>query len=231
MRAYRSRVTSTNTKGQVEPYADNEMMASLREAFSQPARDPWARRKTPPQEGLCLVTVPSTEPSLRDKGDSPSPRESPDQNAIADDPENLYLYVGHTGEPLVGHTGEPLSRTRFSRVPDEVLTDPRLRARDVRVYLALARAHWTDSASVGKRTLARQARCAERLVVESLKILEATGHIRKQPRKRGQRGHYVLLSPLFHEKALAPDGTLGQAVPRRQPRKEVISMPRRTVQR
>jgi DNA-binding MarR family transcriptional regulator len=101
----------------------------------------------------------------------------------------------------VGHTGVPLSSSRFARIPTEVSTDHRLVARDVRVYEAISMSSWNGPVvEIGKRLLARRARCAERLVLKSLRSLEAAGHIEKQPRKRGQRARYVLLSPVFAQK-------------------------------
>ena len=96
------------------------------------------------------------------------------------------------------------SRAQFSRVPREVAGDRRLNPRDVRVYAALAPFCWQGAtAQVGKRLLAKLACCAERLVIASLKKLEATGHIKKQPVRRGKRGRYVLLSPIFGQKQRA----------------------------
>ena len=43
MRDYRARVPSVNTKGKREAYTEAEMKASVREAYSKPAREPWAR--------------------------------------------------------------------------------------------------------------------------------------------------------------------------------------------
>ena len=236
MRAYRSRVASTNTKGQVEPYTENEVMASLREAFSRPARDPWAKRKKHPQEeGHCLVTMQPLELGRHNTGDSPLQKENPDQQAIANDPENLYLHVGHTGEPLAGHTGEPLSKSSFSRIPLEVSTDRRLSKRDICVYGVLAFSCRSGVVSeVGKRRIAAQAGCAERLVIESLRNLEGAGHIQKQIRKRGQRGRYTLLSPVFAQKQRSaveeiPPLQYGRgpvATPRKDPRIATVSKPR-----
>jgi hypothetical protein len=57
---------------------------------------------------------------------------------------------------------------------------------------------------MGKRLIAKRAPCAERKVIESLKRLEAAGHIQKQPgRRRGQRGVYVLPSAVFAKKQRA----------------------------
>lgn len=47
MRDYRARVPSSNTKGEREPYTESEMLATLREAYSRPAREPWERKAAP----------------------------------------------------------------------------------------------------------------------------------------------------------------------------------------
>src|ERR1035437_6526883 len=101
--------------------------------------------------------------------------------------------------------GEPLPRIRYSRVPSEVSADRRLKPRDVCVYAVLATFCWQGSvAQVGKRLIARLAGCAERLVISSLQNLRSAGHIEKQPGQlRGQRGRYVLLSPVFGQKQRA----------------------------
>ncbi len=225
MRAYRSRVASTNTKGQVEPYTESEIIASLNEAFSRSARDPWARRKPLPQEGIGLVMVPPAELGHHHTGDSPSQKDNPHKLVIADDPGNLDLYVGHTGEPL--------TKSRFARIPAEVSGDRQLTPRDVRVYGALAQSCWSGViAEVGKRRIAVLACCAERLVIQSLKRLESTGHIQKQLRKHGQRGRYVLLSPVFVERSHFGDETASArlSLVRKNPRSAVVSRPASTVQ-
>jgi hypothetical protein len=197
--SYRSRVGEANTQGQRERYTEAEMMASLREAYSRPPREPWA--KTSPQESRTATV------------DSPNRRMQPlgqqrDSRSLASDSGSLCLYVGHTGEPL--------SPSHYGRVPNEVLADRRLSSRDVRVYAVLASFTFQGNVSqVDKRRLATLARCAERLVVASLKKLAAAGHIRKDLRqRRGQRGRYELLSPVFGAKqragvedvAVVPDG-------------------------
>jgi hypothetical protein len=203
MRDYISRVGPTNMKGQREPYTVAEAMASLREAYSKPARAPWAIRKRHPHDDCG----PAPAPSRQRRGDNDAPPEKlqPPQPDDADDSGSIHLYVGHTGEPLVGHMGEPLDRSKFARVPREVSGDRRLKHRDVRIYGVLAGFCWQGSvAKVGKRLLSRLARCAERLVIDSLKKLEITGHIQKAPdRRRGQRAWYILTSPVFGQKQRA----------------------------
>ena len=44
MRHYASRCPSTNTKGQIESYGANEIMATVHEVFSKSPREPWTKR-------------------------------------------------------------------------------------------------------------------------------------------------------------------------------------------
>jgi hypothetical protein len=200
MQSYLSRVMSTNTKGLREPYTEREMLATLSQAFSHSARESWKKRNSRPHHDAASPS-PAREQLRRGENVSRARSEMVDQGENADT-ESMSLYVGHTGEPLVGHMGEPLLRSRFSRLPSEVLSDPRLKSRDVRVYAVLAAACWQRSAvTMGKRRIAKLTPCAERLVVQSLKRLEATGHIQKAPVKRGQRGSYLLRSAVFGQKA------------------------------
>jgi hypothetical protein len=196
IRNYQSRVGSTNPKGRREAYPVREAMASLREAYSRTAREPWKENGAPPQEDKAAAGATSREPGRHAAADAPVRKQKPRHAVGADDPESIGLYVGHTGEPL--------SRAQFARVPREVSADRRLKPRDVRVYGVLASVCWQGSmAQVGKRLIAKQACCAERLVIASLKTLEATGHIKKQPVHRGKRGRYVLLSSVFGQKQRA----------------------------
>lgn len=41
VRNYAARCPETNTKGQIEPYGDTEIRATVREVFTRPAREPW----------------------------------------------------------------------------------------------------------------------------------------------------------------------------------------------
>jgi hypothetical protein len=221
---YRSRVAATNPKGLIEPYTESEMIATLREAYSRPARDPWTRRNPFPQGQRCVVETILQEPKSREIQDLRRPGEKHHEQSIADDPESLGLYVGHTGEPLVGQTGEPLSHPRFARTPIEVSTDRLLKPRDVRIYEVLALSCWNGGvSSLGKRLIARHACCAERLVIESLRSLEAAGHIQKQPRRHGQRGRYVLTSPVFAKRSRSGGAESVVSMPQRKnPRSAVI---------
>jgi hypothetical protein len=203
MRDYRLQVPYSNTKGKPEAYTEPEMKASLREAYSKPAREPWARREALPY--LVGVSKARADAGRREDDHTANEEEPAEGDDSADDPESIDIYVGHTDEPLVGHMGEPLPRIRYSRVPSEVSADRRLKPRDVCVYAVLATFCWQGSvAQVGKRLIARLAGCAERLVISSLHNLRSAGHIEKQPGQlRGQRGRYVLLSPVFGQKQRA----------------------------
>jgi putative DNA primase/helicase len=55
MRNYRGRAPDTNAKGQREEYAEHETLASLREAYSRPARAPWEQRKQ-----AVVMTMPAS---------------------------------------------------------------------------------------------------------------------------------------------------------------------------
>lgn len=229
MRDFQARVPRTNAKGQNEPYTWREACASLGEAYSRSPRNPWKepnrvpreRPSVPPQEAAAparLMVRREEQYGHEDNADS----------------GNLTLYVGHTGEPLLGHMGEPLSSHGFARVPAEVLSDRLLKDRDTRVYAVLANACFQGrDVTLGKRRIAKLARCAERLVVESLRRLEDAGHIKKHPRRRGERGRYSLLSSIFDRRRnSAPDlqltkprGVL-QIADRKDAQREVVSFPR-----
>jgi hypothetical protein len=224
MRSYLSRVPSTNTKGLREPYTEREMLASLSQAYSRSAREPWKRNSHPYHDAASPLVA--REQLRRGKNVSPARSKLPNHIHDADNSESIGLYVGHTGDPLVGHRGDPLSRVRFSRVPREVSTDRRLTRVDLRVYAVLSAFCWQGSTvSAGKRLIAKQAPCAERLVAPSLKRLERTGHILKVPRKRGQRGFYHLSSLVFgqkqragvHEMTVTPGGKRRLASVRKEP--------------
>jgi hypothetical protein len=204
MRDYQSRVRSTNAKGHRELYTQSEVMATLRQAYSRSSREPWAKSSRP-HNGSVLASAPSRQHGRRGEGDAPGRQSKALHVSDADGSESIYLYVGHTGEPLVGHTGEPLSSEHYSRIPRKVSGDRRLKHRDRCVYAVLAGFCWQgNTARVGKRLIARLAHCAERLVIDSLRRLESTGHICKDPRWRpGQRMTYLLASSVFGQKQRA----------------------------
>lgn len=215
MRVFRSHAGPANTKGRQEPYTEHEMMASLREAYSRSAREPWVP-KSPPHRN---------DSSDHKKGGKKVSSGAP-LCANADGAGSMSLYVGHPSDPLVGQGGDPLSRTKYARIPPEVSSDRRLTKVDLRVYPVLAAACWQGStASVGKRRISKLAPCAERLVAPSLRRLEAAGHIVKTPVKRGQRGIYHLQSQVFgqkqragvHEMIVALDGNRRLASVRKEP--------------
>jgi hypothetical protein len=55
---YRSRVPDINTKGQPEGYTEEEVMATLREVFRQPPREPWTHRPAAEPEPSPAQTSP-----------------------------------------------------------------------------------------------------------------------------------------------------------------------------
>ena len=216
MRCYLSSVGPKNTRGQRESYSEHEMLATVSQAYSRAVRDPWERRKysSGEQEHTTNV-VPS---SRRGLADNP---------LFADASESIGIYVGQTGDPLAGPRGDPLSRVDYSRLPREVISDRRLNGTDLRVYGVLAAHSWQGSVvTVGKRRIAKLAPCAERLVSPSLTKLEAAGHVQRVPRKKGQRGFYMLTSLVFgqkqragvHETIAIPDGRRRLASVRKDPK-------------
>ena len=83
MRNYRGRVPASNTKGAREAYTEAEMLASLREAYNRPAREPWGPGKT-------------------NGGKSPNPESANTTNGDGDcrDPKsNSRLIVNDNGTP------------------------------------------------------------------------------------------------------------------------------------
>lgn len=54
MEAYALRAPTTNTKGQAEPYTRDAARATLRSAYSQPARDPWTPAKRLVDNGAAI---------------------------------------------------------------------------------------------------------------------------------------------------------------------------------
>lgn len=238
MRDYRSQTASTNTKGKVEPYCEAEMTATLRQAYSGPARGPWEKRKTRPQNENCPAAAPS--PEMGRPVTDPDSQKKPSHTEIADDLKSLPLYVVHPNEPPVVQTGVPLSRTSFGRIPDEVMFDPRLDHRDVRIYGILASASRSGGRSeLGRRLIAKRACCAEGVVAASLSRLETTGHIKCEPVGRGHRRRYLLLSPIFvpkpsaveKQRPVVPNSQNQLHLSRKRPKPEVLSQPRSAAQR
>ena len=112
--------------------------------------------------------------------------------------------MDHTGEPLVDHTGEPLPYWRYARIPREVVCDPGLEPLDIRVYCILAGSVWQGTtAKIGTRLIARGTHASRRLVIDSLRRLEARGHIQKAAVRRGEREMYILTSLVFGQKQRA----------------------------
>ena len=92
----------------------------------------------------------------------------------------------------------------YARVPREVVCDPGLEVRDVRVYCMLAGSMWQGTAArIGTRIIARSIQASRRLVIGSLRRLEKRGHIQKTSVRRGERELYLLHSPVFGQKQRA----------------------------
>jgi len=212
MRDFRSRVLETNAKGQREPYTEREMMASLRQAYSRPARDPWLRQETGPHDDNAAAL---SQRRQRTKNDAVARKENAPPSHDADASGSISLYVDHTGEPQVDHTGEPLRAWRYARVPWEVVCDGRLKPVDVGVYCLISGPTYQGAtSSVGTRRIASCIHVSRRLVVESIHRLEECGHLRRHNPGRGKRETYFVTSEVFSQKqragieevVVSPDG-------------------------
>jgi hypothetical protein len=184
-------------------------------SYSTAAREPWARKRA--------VADPVLKRGPSGKKDSTSVDEGNVSCDLADDRDNLDIYVDHTGEPQVDHTDEPLPPWDYARIPRDIACDANLKPLDVRVYCMLAGSVWQGNAGqVGTRLIAKCIHASRRLVIESLRRLQECGHIRKATAYRGKRELYVLLSPAFGQKqrdgveevAIGPSGPRLVSVPR-----------------
>jgi predicted P-loop ATPase len=72
MRNYRCRCPETNTKGDYEPYTEAEVFASLKEAYSRPAREPWKGRSN--SNGHASVSSSDNWKELLIKSDNGIPK-------------------------------------------------------------------------------------------------------------------------------------------------------------
>jgi P4 family phage/plasmid primase-like protien len=86
---YATCVPDVNTKGQREPYTSREALATVREAFSRPAREPWAPRKNGTAPGGV-----SRSPSRAGTG-SPSGESETDVSGFSDDALAAYFTARH----------------------------------------------------------------------------------------------------------------------------------------
>jgi hypothetical protein len=198
MRDYRSRVPSTNMKGQREPYEEREMVATLRQAYSRPARQPWGRRNSSPHADGA--PAPSRERGRRGDTEAVSKKKGPPPPGSANSPKSIDLYVDPTGEPQVAPTEEPLPNWKYAKVPREVAVDRGLKRLDLSVYCMLAGSVWQGNvARIGQRLIARCLHMGRRHVDDSLERLEARGHVKAAITRHGQRGAYMLTSPVFNE--------------------------------
>lgn len=101
---------------------------------------------------------------------------------------------GRTTTPTTGRSTAPT----FAMIPENVLTDPRLTHRDIRVYGMLACARRGPFISIGERRMAERAHIARRGIRSSLQKLAEFGLLDvTAPDKRGGRARYRLTSELF----------------------------------
>lgn len=116
-----------------------------------------------------------------------------------------------------------LNTQYFAMIPEEVLTDPRLTAREIRIYGFLALVRTGVRLNVGQRRIAGQVHMDRRSVRAGLERLTEVGWIELQPPESGrQRARYRLLSPLFCA-ADKPEKTQDVITP--ETPKRVISAP------
>lgn len=113
---------------------------------------------------------------------------------------------------------ETLSAPKYSRVPWEVLSDPRLKPRDICIYAVLSSVVWQGNyACIGSRLIREGAHTSARRVSESLWRLEKYGHIkRRDDVRRGQRQGYMLTSPVFAKKQGKVDEVIAHPSGRRR---------------
>lgn len=105
-----------------------------------------------------------------------------------------------TGQPVSGKSGGDGSTTRYARIPEAVIGDSALKSLDIHVYAALSL--WVfqgRTAQVGTRWIAEKVSADRKRVLNSLKRLQAAGHVTASAEK-GKRTVYVLTSPVFGQK-------------------------------
>ena len=92
--------------------------------------------------------------------------------------------------------------SRFARIPEEVLSDPKLSSNDIRVYAALALHVFDGSiAALGQRQLSELTNLPRMEVRDSLNALATAGHISVAVAKLSRRSVFQLNHPVFHQKA------------------------------
>jgi hypothetical protein len=132
MRLYRSRVPSTNANGVLEPYTENEMIASLNEAYSSPAREPWGWRgpstsTSPSAQGSRRITLAAANP----EGDpSPDPFKYAriPQRVLIDrnlKPRDVCVYGALSGSVWQGNVASMGKRAiaQFAHCAERLVTD------------------------------------------------------------------------------------------------------------
>jgi hypothetical protein len=73
MRNYRGRCRDVNTKGEREEYTEGEMLATLREAYSRTARDPWEPKKATSMPASAATPSTDSPPVKPAKAKRPAP--------------------------------------------------------------------------------------------------------------------------------------------------------------
>jgi DNA-binding MarR family transcriptional regulator len=98
---------------------------------------------------------------------------------------------------------DPPSDTRegFAMVPRRVVSDPRLKHLDVRVYAVMALYRRGALVNMGTRLIAKHACSRRQNVAKSIKRLAAYGHIESMPHKNFGRATYHLLAERFNRAA------------------------------
>ena len=76
LREYRRLVGSSNTKGQKETYSEAEVLATLDQVYSRPAREPWGQKPNDksapaPKGPVPVVPIRSTEPLILNRNGEP----------------------------------------------------------------------------------------------------------------------------------------------------------------
>jgi putative DNA primase/helicase len=69
MAGYRPNTGSRNMKGQLEPYTEGDVLATIRQVYQRPAREPWAVTR-PPRQQLRLIPSQAGVPAVKEESDA-----------------------------------------------------------------------------------------------------------------------------------------------------------------
>ncbi len=106
----------------------------------------------------------------------------------------------------------PEAEFHHGRVGWKVGSDPRLTDRDVRVYWAMGSTSWeTNIFSLSTRWIQRNTggKISSTEASRSQERLEACGYIERVPGRRGQKGVWMILSPIFASKRIVEGKAVG----------------------